>query len=97
MATTHYHIWLRAGRTFLMQTRPYQTRSHANKDAVAQRPDQRDRMVRECLDCPPSRRSKRRPVRWALVAAEVAAAAGADPATVREALREALERERVRE
>ena len=54
-------------------------------------------MVRECLDCPPSRRSKRRPVRWALVAAEVAAAAGADPATVREALREALERERVRE
>ena len=41
--------------------------------------------------------SKRRPVRWATVAGEVAAAAGADPVLIREALREALARERARE
>ena len=93
----HYHVWLRRGKTFLMQDRLYNTRSHANKDAAALQPDPGDRMVRECLVCPPSKRSKRRPVRWALIAKEVATAVGADPAIIREALRAALERERDRE
>ena len=93
----HFHIWERRGKTFLMRDRPYTTRSHANKDAAALQPEAGNRMVRECLECPPSKRSKRRPVRWALIAKEVATAVGADPATIRVALREALERERVRE
>ena len=90
----HFHVWTRAGKTFLMRDRKYRTRSHANKDAVALRPDQRDRMVRECEQCPESRRSRRRPPRWAKVAREVAETVGADPAAVRTALEAALAGER---
>ena len=90
----HFHVWTRAGKTFLMRDRKYRTRSHANKDAGALRPDHRDRMVRECEQCPESRRSRRRPPRWAKVAREVAEAVGADPAAVRTALADALDAER---
>ena len=90
----HYHVWTRAGKTFLMRDRPYNTRSHANKDAAALQPDPDDRMVRECSVCPVSRRSRRRPVRWSRVAAEVALAVGADPGDVRRALEAAIETDR---
>ena len=90
----HFHVWERRGKTFLMRDRPYITRSHANKDAAALQPDPGDRMVRECAACPESQRSRRRPVRWSRVAAEVAKALGADPGDVRRALDAALEHEK---
>ena len=92
----HYHVWLRAGKTFLMRDRPYTTRSHANKNAGALRSDPGDRMVRECTVCPESQRSRRRPPRWSRVAGEMAAALGADAATVRAALDTALKNEKTR-
>ena len=92
----HFHVWERRGKTFLMRDRPYITRSHANKDAAALQPNPGDRMVRECVTCPESQRSRRRPLRWAKVADEVAAALGADAATVRVALDTALEHEKTR-
>ena len=96
MDDKHFHIWTRAGRTFLMGTRRYTTRSHANKDAVAARPAAADRMVRECSKCPASTRSKRRPPSWSRVAADVAAAMNVDPAALRAELERALEAERAR-
>ena len=93
----HYHAWLRSGRVFTMVARPYAVASTAHRYAEKLRPDKADRLVLACTECPPSRRSKRRPVRWATVAGEVAAATGTDPVLIREALRAALERERDRE
>ena len=82
---------------FTMVARPYAVASTAHRYAEKLRPDKADRLVLACTECPPSRRSKRRPVRWSTISEEVAAAAGADPAIIREALREALARERARE
>ena len=90
----HFHVWVRAGRAFLIVDRKYHTRSHANKDAEKMKPAPEDRMVRGCVACPPSRRSRRRPVRWSRVAAEVAQAVGADPGDVRRALEAAIEADR---
>ena len=80
-----------------MTTREFNDRTVCHKWAAKQRPDKADRLVLACEECPPSRRSRRRPVRWSTVAGEVAAEIGANPAALREALREALERERARQ
>ena len=79
-----------------MVARPFNDRTTCHKWAAKQRPDKAERLVLACEECPPSRRSRRRPPRWARVAAEVAAAVGADPGTVRRALDTALAAERDR-
>ena len=76
-----------------MKPRIFEDRTVCHKWAAKQRPDKADRIVRPCELCPPSRRSRRRPLRWARVAADVAEALGADPALVRLALKEAVERD----
>ena len=53
-------------------------------------PEAADRMVRECVICPTSRRPRRTAPSWSRVATAVAAAVGADPAAVRVALDKAL-------
>ena len=92
----HYHVWLRSGRVYMMQAKPYKSRAHANKVAAEMRASPDDRMVRGCTECPTTKPSKRRPPRWAAVARQVAAAVGADPAAVRAALDAALAAERER-
>ena len=90
----HFHVWTRSGRVFRFHAHPYASRSHASKVAAKLRPDKADRLVLQCEACPPTQRSRRRPPRWAKVAAEMAAALGADPADVRRALDAALEHEK---
>ena len=90
----HYHVWVRSGRVFSLVGRPYTSRSHAAKVAAELREDPQDRMVRACTNCPPSKRSRRRPPRWARVATKVAEVVGADPGTVHQALKAALEADR---
>ena len=92
----HYHVWLRAGVVFVLKAKPYKSRAHANKVAATMRADPEDRMVRACTECPTTAPSKRRPMRWATVARQVAAAVGAEPAAVRAALDAALDAERQR-
>ena len=93
---THFHAWLRSGRIYTMVTRPFADRTTAHRWATRQRPDQADRLVLKCTECPPTRPSKRRPPRWATVARQVAAKLGAEPAAVRAALAAALAAERQR-
>ena len=92
----HYHVWTRSGRIFRIHDHPYASRSHAAKVAAKLRSDPQDRMVRACTECPPPVRSKRKPPRWSRVAAAVAEAVGADLATVRSALEDAIATERGR-
>ena len=92
----HFHAWLRSGRVFTMVARPFDQRSTAHRWAVQQRPDKGDRLVLACEHCPPTTPSKRRSMRWATVARQVAAALDADPAAVRAALAAALDAERQR-
>ena len=96
MQEPHFHAWLRSGRVFTMTARVFANRSVAHKWAVKQRPDKADRLVLACTECPPSRRSRRRPPRWSRVARELAATLNADPAAVRFALDAALASERDR-
>ena len=51
-------------------------------------------MVRACVKCPESRRSKRRPPRWQQVATTMAETLGADSAKVHRALVAALRHEK---
>ena len=91
----HYHVWLRSGRVFTMACRPFSDRTVAHKWAKRQREDARDRLVLKCDgECPPAKRSRRRALRWGRIAADLAAALGADQARVRELLREAVERDK---
>ena len=92
----HYHVWLRTGRIFAMVALPFADRTTAHRWATKNRPNKADRLVLACEACPPTRPSKRRPMRWATVARQVAAAVGADPAAVRAALAGALAAERQR-
>ena len=85
----HYHVWLRSGRTFLMQTRKYEARQTAVSVARKLRPNRVDRMVLGCDVCPASVRSKRRPAKWGRIAARMAEALGLDAAEVRRALERA--------
>ena len=84
------------GAWFTMVARPFDQRSTAHRWAVQQRPDKGDRLVLACEHCPPTTPSKRRSMRWATVARQVAAALDADPAAVRAALAAALDAERQR-
>ena len=90
----HYHIWVRSGQIFMFKAKPYKSRTHANKVAAELRADPDDRMVRACVKCPESRRSKRRTPRWPRVATAMAETLGADPGKVRRALVAALKHER---
>ena len=92
----HFHAWLRSGRVFTMVARPFADRTTCYRWATKQRPDKGDRLVLGCTECPPTAPSKRRPMRWATVARQVAAAVGAEPAAVRAALAAALAAERER-
>ena len=92
----HFHAWLRSGRVYTMVARPYAVASTAHRYAEKLRPDKGDRLVLACEACPTTRPSKRRPMRWATVARQVAAAVGAEPAAVRRALATALAAERER-
>lgn len=67
----HYHVWIRRGRIFSMRPFKYATRQGAQKAAAKLTSDAKARMVLRCDACPPSTRSKRRPVRWSQVAAAV--------------------------
>ena len=87
---------LRSGRVYTMVARPYAVASTAHRYAEKLRPDKGDRLVLACEACPTTRPSKRRPMRWATVARQVAAAVGAEPAAVRRALATALAAERER-
>ena len=75
---------------FTMVARPYAVASTAHRYAEKLRPDKGDRLVLACEACPTTRPSKRRPMRWATVARQVAAAVGAEPAAVRAALAAAV-------
>ena len=92
----HFHAWLRSGRIFTMVAQPFADRTTAHRWATKQHPDKGDRLVLGCTECPPTQASKRRPMRWATVARQVAAALDADPAAVRAALDAALDAERSR-
>ena len=90
----HYHIWVRSGRIFMFRAKPYKSRAHASKVAAKLRADPDDRMVRACMKCPESRKSRRLPPRWPRVATAMAETLGADPGKVRRALVAALKHER---
>ena len=81
---------------YTMVGRPYAVASTAHRYAEKLRPDKGDRLVLACTECPPTAPSKRRPMRWATVARQVAAAVEAEPAAVRAALAAALAAERER-
>ena len=56
LCMTHYHAWLRSGRSFLMQPRRFEARSTAQWWAAKARPLTGDRLVLACTGCPrPSR------------------------------------------
>ena len=94
MMDRHYHIWVRSGVIFMFKAKRYKSRAHANKVAAEMRADPEDRMVRACVKCPESRRSKRQPPRWPRVATAMAETLGADPGEVRRALVAALKHEK---
>ena len=94
MMDRHYHIWVRSGVIFMFKAKRYKSRAHANKVAAEMRADSEDRMVRACVKCPESRRSKRQPPRWPRVATAMAETLGADPGEVRRALVAALKHEK---
>ena len=53
---SHYHAWLRSGRSFLMQPRRFEARSTAQWWAAKAKPETGDRLVLACTGCPrPSR------------------------------------------
>lgn len=92
----HFHVWTRSGRIFTMQPRLFASRHTATKVARRLRPNGADRLVLMCESCPGPRPSRRRPLRWGVVARAVAEAVGAKPADVRVALSSALDAERRR-
>ena len=94
MMDKHYHIWVRSGVIFMFKAKRYKSRAHANKVAAEMRADPEDRMVRACVKCPESRRSKRQPPRWPRVATAMAETLGADAGEVRRALVAALKHEK---
>ena len=71
-----------------MKTRAYDVRATAHLAAQKLRSEKADRMVLACESCPKPVRSKRKPIRWA----RVAAALGVDA----DELRGAIESERRR-
>ena len=87
--TGHYHAWFRAGRVFTMQGRVFSARTTCHKWAAKQRPVKDDRLVLACSNCPVSRPSRRRAIRWGHVARAVGCKLPA--------LRAAIETERRRE
>ena len=54
----HFHVWLRAGRSFMMQPTPYESRYTAKSVALRLRPAKTDRLVLACDGCPKPARSK---------------------------------------
>ena len=87
--TRHYHAWLRAGRVFTMQGRVFLDRTAAHRWATKQRPAKGDRLVLACTQCPVSRKSRWRAIRWGHVARELG--------VTLPALRAAIKAERRRE
>ena len=67
----HYHVWLRNGRVFTMRPKRFDVRTTANKAAVKLRPNADERLVLACDDCPPTARSRRRPLRLSAIARAV--------------------------
>ena len=92
----HFHVWTRSGKIYSMQERRFDSRTTAHKAAVKLRAEKADRLVLACSGCPVTRPSKRRPLRWGVVARTIAARLGAPAAQVREALAEAIQVERGR-
>ena len=81
----HHHVWVRVGRSFMLKTKAYETRSAAHKAAAKLRNDAADRMVRSCVDCPKSTPSRRRN-QWGSIAKRLAEVLELDAAVVRHAL-----------
>ena len=54
----HYHLWVRAGRVFTLRPTRYASRSAANMAGRRAGLPADRRMVRACVACPKSRRSK---------------------------------------
>ena len=90
---THYHVWVRAGKVFTMRERVFDSRKTAHKAAVRLRLEVADRLVLQCEACPTSAPPRRRPPNWTRIAADLAAAIGADPRVVRTELAAAREAE----
>ena len=87
--TRHFHAWFRSGRVFVMQIRAFSDRTVCHRWAAKQRPAKEDRLVLACTQCPVSRKSRRRAIRWGHVARELG--------VTLPALRAAIETERRRE
>ena len=85
----HFHGWLRSGRVFVMTPKVFTDRIACHRWAAKQRPAKGDRLVLACTQCPVSRKSRRRPIRWGHVAKELG--------VTLPALRAAIETERRRE
>ena len=85
----HFHGWLRSGRVFVMTPKVFTDRIACHRWAAKQRPAKGDRLVLACTQCPVSRKSRRRPIRWGHVARELG--------VTLPALRAAIETERRRE
>ena len=87
----HYHVWLRNGRVFTMRPKRFDVRTTANKAAVKLRPNADERLVLACDDCPPTARSRRRPLRLGAIARAVGVPAGRLRAAFEEERRRARE------
>ena len=81
-----------------MKTAKFNDRTVAHRWAARQRVEKADRLVMACEECPPPKRSRRKPPRPSVIASKVAAAlgGGVNLGAIRKAVAVALKEERQR-